>query len=80
MEWLSEYVVSLIPYSLPLMLVETLPRQFTTPMFWSEEDLRELEGTAIFGKHSNVVYETFYNFFFQTKLGEPRPREIITIS
>lgn len=27
--------------------LDVLPRQFSTPMFWEEADLKELEGTDI---------------------------------
>ncbi|KAF8342326.1 uncharacterized protein EI90DRAFT_1330827 [Cantharellus anzutake] len=29
---------------------QILPNTFSTPMFWGEEDLKELEGTSMFGK------------------------------
>lgn len=28
-------------------MVDVLPRQFSTPMFWEEADLKQLEGTDI---------------------------------
>ena len=30
--------------------VATLPENFDTPMFWTEEDLKELDGTAVVGR------------------------------
>lgn len=33
-----------------LKKLDVLPREFSTPMFWSEGDLKQLEGTDIIGK------------------------------
>lgn len=27
--------------------IDVLPREFSTPMFWNQDDLKELEGTDI---------------------------------
>ena len=35
--------------SLFILLQAVLPEKFDTPMFWEEDDLRELEGTAVVG-------------------------------
>jgi SET domain-containing protein 6 len=31
------------------MITEIVPKKFDTPMFWDEDDLAELEGTAVVG-------------------------------
>lgn len=31
-------------------LSDVLPKDFSTPMFWSSDDIKELEGTDIVGK------------------------------
>lgn len=37
-----------------------MPRQFSTPMFWKEEDLNELEGTDIVAKIGKEDAEATY--------------------
>jgi SET domain-containing protein 6 len=34
--------------------IDVLPREFTTPMFWNQEDLKELEGTDIICKRESL--------------------------
>ena len=31
------------------MILEILPKKFDTPMFWDDDDLAELKGTAVVG-------------------------------
>ncbi|KAJ9094863.1 hypothetical protein QFC19_007792 [Naganishia cerealis] len=41
--------------------LRTLPERFDTPMFWSEDDLRWLEGTDILSKVGKTTAEETYN-------------------
>ena len=34
---------------------DVLPKEFSTPMFWSSDDIKELEGTDIVGKPITCV-------------------------
>jgi len=31
------------------MIIEIVPKEFDTPMFWGDDDLAELKGTAVVG-------------------------------
>ncbi|CAO3641419.1 unnamed protein product [Mucor fragilis] len=45
-----------------MLMVDVLPRQFSTPMFWEEADLKQLEGTDIVSKlGKSEAEETFEN-------------------
>lgn len=35
--------------------IRTLPTTFDTPMFWSAEELEELQGTAVVGRSINSI-------------------------
>jgi SET domain-containing protein 6 len=35
--------------------LDVLPRQFNTPMFWNQQDLKELEGTDIIRKVVDII-------------------------
>lgn len=36
-------------------VIDTLPNQFDTPMFWSEDDLAELKGTSVVGLFKHII-------------------------
>ncbi|KAG1345377.1 hypothetical protein G6F62_004178 [Rhizopus arrhizus] len=40
---------------------DVLPREFTTPMFWNQEDLKELEGTDIISKIGKKESEELFH-------------------
>lgn len=37
------------------LVSDVLPKEFSTPMFWSLDDIKELEGTDIVGKSTTCV-------------------------
>lgn len=43
-----------------MLVLDVLPRTFSTPMFWNDEDLKELEGTDIVGKIGKDDAEATY--------------------
>lgn len=38
--------------------MRTLPTTFDTPMFWSAEELEELQGTSVVGRSINLMSDT----------------------
>lgn len=36
----------------------TLPERFDTPMFWTEEDMKWLEGTDLISKQPRIILST----------------------
>ena len=51
----SPLLLALFAYCYRPLLPEGLPRSFDTPMFWSEEEIEYLKGTAVYGMHSHIV-------------------------
>lgn len=47
--------------SSPLIQVDVLPKEFDTPMFWIEEELRELKGTEVVSRIGKLKSEEQYN-------------------
>ena len=70
-------------HNVPLKLKSagSLPKTFDTPMFWEEEDLKELQGTAVVGLSLRVFPACDRSeCHVQTKLGGTMPSETTTTS
>jgi SET domain-containing protein 6 len=53
----------------------TLPTDFDTPMFWSEDELEELKGTAVVGPSAYSPLRQLANFLRTDKIGRAQAEE-----
>lgn len=50
--------------------IASLPKQFSTPMFWDDSDLQELRGTAIFGTLCVIAIPHVVSYASTDKIGK----------
>jgi len=56
-----ERVLWYVAGSAPLIQIDILPKEFDSPMFWTEEELRELKGTEVVSRIGKLKSEEQYN-------------------